>query len=83
MATYSGILAWKIPWTQEPGRLQSTGPQESDMTYQLNHHHQRIYMGSRKMVQLNLFAGQVQRCRYRQADIESGHVDTDRKGRVG
>ena len=25
MATYSGILAWKIPWTEEPGRLQSTG----------------------------------------------------------
>ena len=25
MATYSSILAWKIPWTEEPGRLQSTG----------------------------------------------------------
>ena len=24
MATYSNILAWKIPWTEEPGRLQST-----------------------------------------------------------
>ena len=24
MATYSSILAWKIPWTEEPGRLQST-----------------------------------------------------------
>ena len=23
MATYSSILAWKIPWTEEPGRLQS------------------------------------------------------------
>ena len=27
MATYSSILAWKIPWTEEPGRLQSTGLQ--------------------------------------------------------
>ena len=27
MATPSGILAWKIPWTEEPGRLQSTGSQ--------------------------------------------------------
>ena len=27
MATYSGILAWKISWTEEPGRLQSTGSQ--------------------------------------------------------
>ena len=25
MATYSSILAWKIPWTEEPGRLQSMG----------------------------------------------------------
>ena len=25
MATHSSIFAWKIPWTEEPGRLQSTG----------------------------------------------------------
>ena len=25
MATHSIILAWRIPWTEEPGRLQSTG----------------------------------------------------------
>ena len=27
MATHSSILAWKIPWTEEPGRLQSLGSQ--------------------------------------------------------
>ena len=27
MATHSCILAWRIPWTEEPGRLQSTGLQ--------------------------------------------------------
>ena len=27
MATHSSILAWKIPWTEEPGGLQSTGLQ--------------------------------------------------------
>ena len=27
MATYSSILAWKIPWTEEPGKLQSMGSQ--------------------------------------------------------
>ena len=27
MATHSGILAWRIPWTEEPGRLQSMGLQ--------------------------------------------------------
>ena len=32
MATHSSILAWKIPWTEEPGGLQSTGWQELDMT---------------------------------------------------
>ena len=32
MATHSSILAWKIPWTEEPGRLQSMGSQELDMT---------------------------------------------------
>ena len=32
IATHSSILAWKIPWTEEPGRLQFMGTQESDMT---------------------------------------------------
>ena len=29
MATHSSILAWRIPWTEEPGRLQSIGLQKS------------------------------------------------------
>ena len=29
MATYSSILAWKIPWTEEPGGLPSTGSKKS------------------------------------------------------
>ena len=32
MATYSSILTWRIPWTEEPGGLQSTGWQKSDTT---------------------------------------------------
>ena len=32
MAPHSCILAWKIPWTEEPGGLQYMGSQESDMT---------------------------------------------------
>ena len=35
MATRSSILAWEIPWTEEPGGLQSMGSQESDTTEQL------------------------------------------------
>ena len=30
MATHSSILAWKIPWTEEPGGLQSRGSHKSD-----------------------------------------------------
>ena len=38
MATHSSILAWRIPWTEEPGGLQSIGFKESDTTEQLNIH---------------------------------------------
>ena len=37
MAIHSSVLAWKIPWTEEPGGLQSMGWQESDTTERLNH----------------------------------------------
>ena len=36
MATPSSILAWKIPWTEEPGRLQCTGSQSQDTTERLH-----------------------------------------------
>ena len=36
MATHSSTLAWKIPWTEEPGRLQSMGLLELDMTERLH-----------------------------------------------
>ena len=32
IATHSSILHWRIPWTEEPGRLQSTGLQRTDTT---------------------------------------------------
>ena len=31
--THSSILAWRIPWTEEPGGLQSTGSQEWNKTW--------------------------------------------------
>ena len=31
MITHSSILAWKIPWSEEPGGLQSMGSQESNL----------------------------------------------------
>ena len=39
MATYSSILALRIPGTEEPGRLQSMGVTKSDRTKQLIHTH--------------------------------------------
>ena len=37
MATHSSILAWEIPWTEEPGRLQSVDGKESDTTELTEH----------------------------------------------
>ena len=36
MAAHSSILAWRIPWTEEPGGLQSRGCKESDTTERLS-----------------------------------------------
>ena len=38
MVTHSSFVAWRIPWTEEPGGLQSMGSQELDMTQRLNQH---------------------------------------------
>ena len=34
MVTHSSMLAWKIPWMEEPGRLESMGHKESDTAEQ-------------------------------------------------
>ena len=38
MAPHSSTLAWKIPWTEEPGGLQSMGSLESETTERLHFH---------------------------------------------
>ena len=39
MAPHSSTLAWKIPWTEEPGRLQSMGSRRlSDFTFTFHFH---------------------------------------------
>ena len=48
MATHSSILAWKIPWTEEPGGIQSMGSPDSDTIYGLNHHKTRDASGGRR-----------------------------------
>ena len=43
MATYSSILAWKIPWTEEPGGLQSIGLQRVGYNFSTEQHmHARL-----------------------------------------
>ena len=51
MPTHSSILAWRIPWTVEPGRLQSTGRKESDMAERLHFHFLFTYHSK---VQINM-----------------------------
>ena len=50
MATHPSILAWRIPWTEEPGGLQSVGSQELDTTEWLSLH----FTSLRKLLSFNL-----------------------------
>ena len=43
MATHSSILAWRIPWTEEPGWHSPQGHKETDMTEQLSTAHTSFY----------------------------------------
>ena len=46
MATHSSILAWRIPWTEEPGRLQSVGSQTVDHDTASENTHIGLKMGT-------------------------------------
>ena len=45
MATHSSILAWEIPWTEEPGGLQSMGSERlrHDLATKHHHHHPNVH----------------------------------------
>ena len=53
MATHSSILFWRIPWSEEPGGLQSMGSQESDTTEGLYDNSNKVRTGdvSRALVE--------------------------------
>ena len=44
MATHSGILAWRIPWTEKPGGLQSIGLQRVSQTWLSTHAYFVVYL---------------------------------------
>ena len=57
MATHSSILAWEIPWTEEPGRLQSMGSQSrTRLTWLSTAQHSRVYMSMLLSQCIPLFA---------------------------
>ena len=65
MATYSGILAWRISWTEEPGGLQSMGSQESDMTEQPTFHsHFQVFPSSASGKEPACQCRKCERCRF-------------------
>ena len=49
MATHSSILAWRIPWTEEPGRLQSMGSQRVGHDWTVNTHTRPLWVLEPKM----------------------------------
>ena len=50
MAPHSTTLAWKIPWREEPGRLQSLGTRLSDFTFAFHFHALEKEMATRSSV---------------------------------
>ena len=50
MATHSTILAWRIPWTEEPGRLQSTGSQRVRHDWATSLHFMHDVWGASQLV---------------------------------
>ena len=43
MATHCSILAWKIPWSEEPGRLQFIGSQRAGHDFEYTHTHPKVH----------------------------------------
>ena len=80
MAPHSSVLAWRIPWTEEPGGLPSMGSQESDTTWRLNHHHPIHSAYSMPGTALGLLEGekkQIKICALK--DLTSGEGSKKRK----
>ena len=59
MATHSSTLAWKIPWTEEPGRLQSMGSLELDTTERLHFHFSLSCIGEEMATHSSILAWRI------------------------
>ena len=59
MATPSSALAWKIPWVEEPGRLQSMGCEETDTTERLHFHFSLSCIGEEMAIHASVLAWRI------------------------
>ena len=59
MATHSSILAWRIPGTEEPGRLQSMGSDTTEMTKQQQQQQQQGMVHSKNCFSSHLFWSEI------------------------
>ena len=60
MPTFSSILAWRIPWTEEPGRLQSIGSQSQTRLERVNTHNSHVLGSFGNSVRIRVRAGCAQ-----------------------
>ena len=60
VAAHSSTLAWKVPWTEEPGGLQSMGPEQSDTTERLHFRFSRSRIGEGMAAHCSVPAWRVQ-----------------------
>ena len=63
MATYSSVFAWRIPWTEEPGRLQSMGSQTVRHTTNTHAHIHTVEKNLKKYMYVNHFAVYLKWCK--------------------
>ena len=65
MATHSSILAWEIPWTEEPGRLQSMGSRRAghDWTHTQLYGNEKIH--EKEPLVLNFFLKQIKQAKWK------------------
>ena len=71
METHSSILAWRIPWTEEPGGLSPQGHKESDTTEWLSTHAQMLMPGLNAFF---LFAFHFGKSSFKFTDSSLSHV---------
>ena len=57
MATHSSILAWEMPWTEEPGELQSMGSQRVGHDWATKRERQVVQRLSMRDVSVSVFEG--------------------------